>query len=140
MLYTALILGLLGSFHCVGMCGPLTLLLPLRHDNPFKKAIQVATETIQGRLAAPAPRSATRPRPEAQHRARLGSPVSESAAKAAAIHQPVGTVGVTGVQICGKGAHHPHHTATNRWNGTIGSHPDPPLKGLCCRFGHRDRP
>ncbi|CEN42500.1 sulfite exporter TauE/SafE family protein [Capnocytophaga canis] len=46
MLYTALILGLLGSFHCVGMCGPLTLLLPLRHDNPFKKAIQVATYHI----------------------------------------------------------------------------------------------
>ncbi len=28
MLYTAFILGLVGSLHCVGMCGPLTLLLP----------------------------------------------------------------------------------------------------------------
>lgn len=28
MLYTAFLLGMIGSLHCVGMCGPLTLLLP----------------------------------------------------------------------------------------------------------------
>ncbi|MDO5608296.1 MAG: sulfite exporter TauE/SafE family protein [Capnocytophaga sp.] len=42
MLYTAFILGLLGSFHCVGMCGPLTLLLPLDHRRPLKKILQIA--------------------------------------------------------------------------------------------------
>lgn len=41
MLYTAFILGFLGSFHCVGMCGPLTLLLPLEHNKPIKKAFQI---------------------------------------------------------------------------------------------------
>ena len=30
ILYTALILGLAGSLHCVGMCGPIALSLPLR--------------------------------------------------------------------------------------------------------------
>jgi len=29
MLYTAFILGLLGSFHCIGMCGPIAFALPL---------------------------------------------------------------------------------------------------------------
>ncbi|MDH5414866.1 MAG: sulfite exporter TauE/SafE family protein, partial [Flavobacteriaceae bacterium] len=28
MLYTAFILGLLGSFHCIGMCGPIAFALP----------------------------------------------------------------------------------------------------------------
>lgn len=33
MFYTALILGLLGSFHCLGMCGPIAFVLPLnRHS------------------------------------------------------------------------------------------------------------
>ena len=30
ILYTALLLGLMGSLHCVGMCGPIALSLPLR--------------------------------------------------------------------------------------------------------------
>ena len=30
LLYTAFLLGLMGSFHCVGMCGPIALSLPLR--------------------------------------------------------------------------------------------------------------
>lgn len=42
MLYTAFVLGLLGSFHCVGMCGPLTLMLPLNHQNPWLKAFQIS--------------------------------------------------------------------------------------------------
>lgn len=32
----ALVLGLLGSLHCVGMCGPLALALPVRRDNRAK--------------------------------------------------------------------------------------------------------
>ena len=33
MLASAFILGLLGSFHCVGMCGPIALTLPLPQQN-----------------------------------------------------------------------------------------------------------
>ena len=43
MLYTAFILGLLGSFHCVGMCAPIGLMLPLRRDNQFIKTLQIFT-------------------------------------------------------------------------------------------------
>ncbi|MBT8280706.1 MAG: sulfite exporter TauE/SafE family protein [Muriicola sp.] len=32
MVYTAFILGLLGSLHCVGMCGPIAFMLPLSRD------------------------------------------------------------------------------------------------------------
>ncbi|MEL4308990.1 sulfite exporter TauE/SafE family protein [Joostella sp. CR20] len=41
MLLSAVILGLLGSFHCVGMCGPIAFLLPLDHSKPTKKAFQI---------------------------------------------------------------------------------------------------
>lgn len=41
MLYTALIFGLLGSFHCVGMCGPIAFLLPVDRSNNFKKLGQI---------------------------------------------------------------------------------------------------
>ncbi len=34
----ALLLGLLGSLHCIGMCGPLVLLLPIQHQNPYRRA------------------------------------------------------------------------------------------------------
>lgn len=30
-LLAGLVLGLLSSFHCVGMCGPLALILPVQH-------------------------------------------------------------------------------------------------------------
>jgi uncharacterized protein len=30
-------LGLLGSMHCIGMCGPIALALPVHHLSPFKK-------------------------------------------------------------------------------------------------------
>ncbi|EAY28253.1 sulfite exporter TauE/SafE family protein [Microscilla marina] len=33
LLYTAFILGLLGSFHCVGMCGPIAFALPISKRN-----------------------------------------------------------------------------------------------------------
>lgn len=41
MLYTALIFGLLGSFHCVGMCGPIAFLLPVDRSNNLKKVGQI---------------------------------------------------------------------------------------------------
>ncbi len=33
----AFMMGILGSFHCVGMCGPLALSLPLKSENRFAK-------------------------------------------------------------------------------------------------------
>lgn len=42
MLISALIFGLLGSFHCVGMCGPIAFLLPVDHQNSKKKFTQIA--------------------------------------------------------------------------------------------------
>lgn len=42
MLWTAFILGLLGSFHCVGMCGPIALMLPVDRHNPWRKAFQIS--------------------------------------------------------------------------------------------------
>lgn len=51
MFYTAFILGFLGSFHCVGMCGPLTLILPFERANPLKKAFQVASYHIGKAMA-----------------------------------------------------------------------------------------
>lgn len=41
MIFAALILGLLGSFHCVGMCGPIAFLLPLDRTNTSKRILQV---------------------------------------------------------------------------------------------------
>jgi sulfite exporter TauE/SafE len=42
MLISAFVLGLLGSFHCVGMCGPIAFMLPVDHTNSYKKTIQIA--------------------------------------------------------------------------------------------------
>lgn len=36
---TALLLGFLGSFHCVGMCGPIALSLPLNRASAFTKGM-----------------------------------------------------------------------------------------------------
>ncbi len=41
MLLSALLLGLLGSFHCVGMCGPIAFMLPVSRDSKLKKFAQV---------------------------------------------------------------------------------------------------
>lgn len=49
MLYTALIFGLLGSFHCIGMCGPIAFMLPVSRDNELKKFLQIFLYHI-GRL------------------------------------------------------------------------------------------
>lgn len=49
MLISAFILGLLGSFHCVGMCGPIAFMLPVDRTNAFKKISQIALYHL-GRL------------------------------------------------------------------------------------------
>lgn len=41
MLLSALVLGLLGSLHCIGMCGPIAFMLPVSRNNKYKKAGQV---------------------------------------------------------------------------------------------------
>lgn len=51
MLYSAFILGLLGSFHCVGMCGPIAFMLPVDRSNSVKKISQIVVYHI-GRLLA----------------------------------------------------------------------------------------
>lgn len=42
MLWSALIFGLLGSFHCVGMCGPIAFMLPVDRSNSYRKVSQIA--------------------------------------------------------------------------------------------------
>lgn len=51
MLYSAFILGLLGSLHCVGMCGPIAFMLPVDRSNSIKKVSQIGVYHI-GRLLA----------------------------------------------------------------------------------------
>ena len=51
MLWSAFILGLLGSFHCVGMCGPIAFMLPVDRTNSFRKITQIFTYHF-GRLLA----------------------------------------------------------------------------------------
>lgn len=41
MLLSALILGLMGSLHCVGMCGPIAFMLPVDRTNSYKKFGQI---------------------------------------------------------------------------------------------------
>ncbi|HEA19772.1 hypothetical protein LCGC14_1692010 [marine sediment metagenome] len=41
MLLSAIILGLMGSLHCVGMCGPIAFMLPVDRTNDFKKFGQI---------------------------------------------------------------------------------------------------
>ena len=40
MLVSAFILGLLGSFHCIGMCGPIAFMLPVDQTSAYKKGYQ----------------------------------------------------------------------------------------------------
>ena len=51
MLFSAFILGLLGSFHCVGMCGPIAFMLPVDRNNALKKVLQIGIYHF-GRLLA----------------------------------------------------------------------------------------
>ncbi|MHA7863542.1 sulfite exporter TauE/SafE family protein [Flagellimonas marinaquae] len=51
MMTSALVLGLLGSLHCLGMCGPIAFMLPLDHGNTIKKTTQLSIYHL-GRLLA----------------------------------------------------------------------------------------
>ena len=51
MFISAFILGLLGSLHCVGMCGPIAFMLPVDRSNSVKKISQISVYHI-GRLIA----------------------------------------------------------------------------------------
>ncbi|WP_344816042.1 sulfite exporter TauE/SafE family protein [Flavobacterium cheonanense] len=51
MLYSALIFGLISSLHCIGMCGPIAMMLPVDRSNPTKKVIQIMLYHL-GRLSA----------------------------------------------------------------------------------------
>ncbi|MGH2664720.1 sulfite exporter TauE/SafE family protein [Flavobacterium sp.] len=51
MLLSALLLGLISSLHCIGMCGPIAMMLPVAKNNPEKKALQILTYHA-GRLLA----------------------------------------------------------------------------------------
>ncbi|WP_100614880.1 sulfite exporter TauE/SafE family protein [Confluentibacter citreus] len=51
MLISAFVFGLLGSFHCVGMCGPIAFMLPLNRTNTFIKISQITLYHL-GRLLA----------------------------------------------------------------------------------------
>lgn len=49
MLFSALIFGLLGSFHCIGMCGPIAFMLPVDRENKVKRVLQISMYHL-GRL------------------------------------------------------------------------------------------
>ncbi|WP_350289244.1 sulfite exporter TauE/SafE family protein [uncultured Croceitalea sp.] len=51
MILSAIIMGLLGSLHCVGMCGPIAFMLPVDRTNKTKKFSQVLIYHF-GRLLA----------------------------------------------------------------------------------------
>ncbi|MDP2160797.1 MAG: sulfite exporter TauE/SafE family protein, partial [Flavobacterium sp.] len=51
MLYTAFIFGLVSSFHCIGMCGPIAMMLPVDRNNQAKKIVQITLYHL-GRLTA----------------------------------------------------------------------------------------
>ncbi|MCL9770295.1 sulfite exporter TauE/SafE family protein [Flavobacterium sp. HXWNR69] len=51
MLYSAFIFGLISSFHCIGMCGPIAIMLPVDRTNEAKKVTQIITYHI-GKLTS----------------------------------------------------------------------------------------
>lgn len=51
MLYSAFIFGLISSLHCIGMCGPIAMMIPVERNNPAKKVSQIITYHL-GRLSA----------------------------------------------------------------------------------------
>lgn len=42
MFISAILFGLLGSFHCIGMCGPIAFMLPVDRTSQAKRVLQVA--------------------------------------------------------------------------------------------------
>lgn len=51
MLLSGLLFGLLSSLHCLGMCGPIALMLPVSRENQTKKTLQIITYHL-GRILA----------------------------------------------------------------------------------------
>jgi hypothetical protein len=51
MFITALLFGLVSSLHCIGMCGPIALMIPLDHQNPARKALQIMSYHL-GRMTS----------------------------------------------------------------------------------------
>ncbi len=51
ILLSALLLGLLGSFHCLGMCGPIAFILPVDRKNKAKMSFQTLLYHL-GRMTA----------------------------------------------------------------------------------------
>ena len=49
MFISAVLFGLLGSFHCIGMCGPIAFMLPVDRNNKAKRILQI-TMYHAGRL------------------------------------------------------------------------------------------
>ncbi len=49
ILVTSVLLGLISSFHCVGMCGPLALALPVAHKNQSQQLFSIASYNV-GRI------------------------------------------------------------------------------------------
>ncbi len=50
LIIAAISLGLLGSFHCIGMCGPIALALPVHQYSPLKKYVGIFLYNL-GRVA-----------------------------------------------------------------------------------------
>lgn len=51
MIFTALLFGLLGSFHCIGMCGPIAFLLPVNRSNSWIRFLQTLSYHL-GRISS----------------------------------------------------------------------------------------
>lgn len=51
MLFSAVILGLVSSLHCVGMCGPIAMMLPIDRQNKTRKTLQIILYHL-GRLSS----------------------------------------------------------------------------------------
>src|SRR5690606_13228760 len=49
LIFSAWLLGILGSFHCVGMCGPIALTLPVQHLQGWGRAAGIVLYNI-GRM------------------------------------------------------------------------------------------
>lgn len=51
MLFSAVLFGLISSLHCMGMCGPIAMMLPVDRSNEAKKVLQILLYHL-GRITA----------------------------------------------------------------------------------------
>lgn len=51
MLFSAILFGLISSLHCMGMCGPIAMMLPVDRSNEAKKVLQILLYHL-GRITA----------------------------------------------------------------------------------------